>query len=87
MAAAKKEEKKPIMSCASSGHITKLKQTIFAPFDIYDCDGVCQSGSLSHKPNWTSTSMPKLWIASLRNGHDRGFKSFTIKTVPVTVSP
>ncbi len=24
------------MSCASSGHITKLKQSIFAPFDIYD---------------------------------------------------
>jgi hypothetical protein len=23
------------MSCASSGHITKLKQSIFAPFDIY----------------------------------------------------
>jgi hypothetical protein len=30
MAAAKKE-KKPIMSCASSGHINKLKQSIFAP--------------------------------------------------------
>jgi hypothetical protein len=30
MAAAKKEKKKPIMSCASSGHITKLKQSIFA---------------------------------------------------------
>jgi hypothetical protein len=26
----KKKEKKPIMSCASSGHITKLKQSIFA---------------------------------------------------------
>ncbi len=24
------------MSCASSGHITKQKQSIFAPFDIYD---------------------------------------------------
>jgi hypothetical protein len=24
------------MSCASSGHITKHKQSIFAPFDIYD---------------------------------------------------
>ncbi len=24
------------MSCASSGHITKLKQSIFAPFDIYE---------------------------------------------------
>jgi hypothetical protein len=36
MAAAKEEEKKPIMSCTSSGHITKLKQSIFAPFDIYD---------------------------------------------------
>jgi hypothetical protein len=24
------------MSCASSGHITKLKQPIFAPFDIYE---------------------------------------------------
>ncbi len=35
MAASKKEEKKPIMSCASSGHITKLKQSIFATFDIY----------------------------------------------------
>ncbi len=29
MSAAKKEEKKPVMSCASSGHITKLKQSIF----------------------------------------------------------
>jgi hypothetical protein len=35
MAAAKKEEKKPVMSCASSGHITKLKKSIFPPFDIY----------------------------------------------------
>jgi hypothetical protein len=26
----KKEEKKAIMGCASSGHITKLKQSIFA---------------------------------------------------------
>jgi hypothetical protein len=34
MVAAKKE-KNPIMNCASSGHITKLKQSIFAPFDIY----------------------------------------------------
>jgi len=33
--AAVKKEKKPIMSCANSGHITKLKQSIFAPFDIY----------------------------------------------------
>ncbi len=24
------------MSCTSSGHITKLKQSIFAPFNIYD---------------------------------------------------
>jgi hypothetical protein len=41
MAAAKKE-KKPIMSCASSGQITKLKQSIFAPFDIYDtAQGLC----------------------------------------------
>jgi hypothetical protein len=23
------------MSCASSGHITKLKQSIFSPLDIY----------------------------------------------------
>jgi hypothetical protein len=23
------------MSCASSGHITKLQQSIFEPFDIY----------------------------------------------------
>ncbi len=30
------KKKKPIMSCASSGHITKLKQSVFAPFDIYD---------------------------------------------------
>jgi hypothetical protein len=35
MAAAKKEEMKPVMSCTSSGHITKLKQSIFVPFDIY----------------------------------------------------
>jgi len=34
MAAARKE-KKPIMSCTSSWHITKLKQSIFAPFNIY----------------------------------------------------
>jgi hypothetical protein len=33
--AAVKKEKKPIMCCASSGHITKLMQSIFAPFDIY----------------------------------------------------
>ncbi len=26
----KKQKKKPIMSCASSGHITNLKQSIFA---------------------------------------------------------
>jgi len=35
MATAKKEEKKAIMGCTSSGHITKLKQSIFAPLDIY----------------------------------------------------
>jgi hypothetical protein len=40
MAAAKKEEKKPILSCASSGHITKLMQSIFAPFDIYDVSAI-----------------------------------------------
>jgi hypothetical protein len=28
------KEKKPIMSCASSGHMTKLKQSIFGPFDL-----------------------------------------------------
>jgi hypothetical protein len=39
MAAAKKEEKKAIMSCAGSRHITKLKQSIFA-FDIYDYTGL-----------------------------------------------
>jgi hypothetical protein len=33
---AAKKEYKPIMSSASSGHITKLKQSIFAPFNIYD---------------------------------------------------
>jgi hypothetical protein len=27
----KKKEKKPIVSCARSGHINKLKQSIFAP--------------------------------------------------------
>jgi hypothetical protein len=26
------------MSCASSGHITKLKQSIFASFDIYELE-------------------------------------------------
>ncbi len=30
MATAKKEEKKANTGCASSGHITKLKQSIFA---------------------------------------------------------
>ncbi len=34
------KNKKPIMSCSSSGHITKLKQSIFAPFNIY---GFCSS--------------------------------------------
>jgi hypothetical protein len=43
MAAAKKE-KKPIMSCASSGHITKLKQSIFAPFDIYGVNSLLETG-------------------------------------------
>jgi hypothetical protein len=40
MAAATKTEKKrrsyPWKAGTSSGHITKLKQSIFAPFDIYD---------------------------------------------------
>ncbi len=31
-----KKEKKPIMSCASSRHISKLKQSIFVTFDIYE---------------------------------------------------
>jgi hypothetical protein len=34
MATARKKEKKAIMGCASSGHITNLKQSIFS-FDIY----------------------------------------------------
>jgi hypothetical protein len=33
MAAAKEEEKKAIMGCASSGHITKLN--LLLPFNIY----------------------------------------------------
>ncbi len=36
MAAAKKKEKKPIQTGASSGHITNLKQSIQETFDIYD---------------------------------------------------
>jgi hypothetical protein len=35
MAAAKKEEKKPIKTAASSGHITNLKQSILETFDIF----------------------------------------------------
>ena len=35
MAAAKKEEKKPIKTGASSGHITNLKQSILETFDIF----------------------------------------------------
>jgi hypothetical protein len=31
----KEKKKKPIMSCASSGQITNLKQSIFVPFYIY----------------------------------------------------
>ncbi len=31
------------MSCASSGHITKLKQSIFGPFDIYGFAAVCSA--------------------------------------------
>ncbi len=34
MATAKKEEKKAIMGCASSRHITNLSN-LFLPFDIY----------------------------------------------------
>jgi hypothetical protein len=36
MATAKKEEKKAIMGCASSRHITKLKQSIFAFRYLWD---------------------------------------------------
>jgi uncharacterized membrane protein (DUF2068 family) len=32
----RKEETYPWKAGASSGHITKLMQSIFAPFDIYD---------------------------------------------------
>ncbi len=41
----KKEEKKAIMSCASSGHITKLKQSIFAFRYLYlgRCSYLCCS--------------------------------------------
>ncbi len=42
-----KKEKKPIMSCASSGHLTKLKQSIFAPFDIYGINSGTMLISLS----------------------------------------
>jgi hypothetical protein len=35
MAAAKKEEKKPIKTGASSGHITNLKQSILETFNVY----------------------------------------------------
>jgi hypothetical protein len=35
MAAAKKKEKEPIYTSASSGHITNLKQSILETFDIY----------------------------------------------------
>jgi hypothetical protein len=35
MATAKKEEKKPIKTGASSRHITNLKQFILETFDIY----------------------------------------------------
>jgi hypothetical protein len=33
----RKEEAYTWKAGASSGHITKLKQSIFAPFDIYAC--------------------------------------------------
>jgi len=36
MAAAKKKEKKPIYTVASSGHITNLKQSILETFNIYE---------------------------------------------------
>jgi hypothetical protein len=44
------------MSCSSSGHITKLKQSIFAPFDIYDAtvEEVFKNVDTSNIwPNWT----------------------------------
>ncbi len=37
------------MTCASSGHITKPKQSIFAPFDIYENNRVRQELSLRIK--------------------------------------
>jgi hypothetical protein len=38
MAAAKKKEKKPIKTGASSGHLRNLKQSILVTFDIYDAN-------------------------------------------------
>ncbi len=43
------KEKKPIMSCANSGHITKLKQSIFAPFDIYGLTSNLSLGYIHEK--------------------------------------
>ncbi len=37
----KKKEKKPIMTGASSGHITNLNQSILETFDIYDFCYLC----------------------------------------------
>jgi hypothetical protein len=40
MAAVKKEEKKPIKTGTSSGHITNLKQSILETFDIYATNSI-----------------------------------------------
>jgi hypothetical protein len=37
MAASKKNKKKPWKMCASSGHITNIKQSILETFNIYGC--------------------------------------------------
>jgi hypothetical protein len=51
-AAAKRKEKKPIKTSASSGHITNLKQSILETFDIYGstlclCDDIIKSKNKS----------------------------------------
>jgi hypothetical protein len=69
MAAAKKKEKKPIYTIASSGHITNLKQSILETFDIYEVNlelslvqllGITRSEFVEQKPKLSCSSRYKL---------------------------
>ncbi len=61
MAAAKKKEKKPIQTGASSRHITNLKQSILETLDIYGASivGNKKSRFLLHS-SWAKMTSPRV---------------------------